>query len=169
MLVCIMKNWKDVLNNDSGFTLLESILSMLILMTIMTILPLIFYAFSAIDRSVNVEDDFEWNLFLIQFRNEVKNADRLIIYSNRVFIDKPEQQSIYYEQYGTSIRRRVNNFGHEIVLQELKKAKFEKDEGALLLQVEFLNGTNEEARISIPVMEEEEPLEMKKESYIQLH
>nr|WP_285865225.1 competence type IV pilus minor pilin ComGF [Lederbergia lenta] len=154
MLVSIMRSGNIACNNERGFTLIEAILSMLMLSIIMMILPLIFHTFSALDRSINVEDDFEWNLFLIQFRKEVEDADKLWIYSNRIFIDK-NNRSIYYEQYGQSIRRRVNNAGHEIVLQQLRKATFVEQEERLVLTVEFVNGTSEEARFSIPLMKEE--------------
>ena len=50
--------------------MLEAILSMLILSVVMVLLPLTFQAFAAIDRTVTVEEDFEWNLFLIHLRGE---------------------------------------------------------------------------------------------------
>ena len=72
---------------------------------IISILPIMVYLFAAIDRSVGVENDFEWNLFLIQFRQELQKADEWVIYSNRVFLVIKEQ-AITYESYGDTIRRR---------------------------------------------------------------
>lgn len=147
--VYFMKKKRSAWTDQSGFTLIESIMSMLILSLIISILPIIIYMFAAIDRSVEVENDFEWNLFLIQFRQELQKADEWVIYSNRVFLVIKEQ-AITYESYGDTIRRRVNNLGHEIVLQKIDKVSFSKQNRNLFMAVDFKNALGEEARFLLP-------------------
>lgn len=156
MRVCITKNRKNALSNETGMTLFETMMSILILSIIMTMMPLIFLAVSSIENSIDVEDNFEWNLFLIQIRKEMKAADSIRVNSENRIILYLEDQRIYYEVHGTSIRRRVNSMGHEVTLQKINKARFEIYEEMFVLSVEFINGTNEVARFSMPILYEEE-------------
>ncbi|MCR2820381.1 competence type IV pilus minor pilin ComGF [Lederbergia panacisoli] len=149
-----MMGEKSVLNNQKGFTLLDSIFSMFILTIIMSVIPLIIQSFSAIDQAISVEEDFEWNLFLIDFRSELVEAEKVRVYSNRILIDKNNFLTIY-ETYGDSIRRTFNNKGHEIVLQYVPSVKFSQIDQMLLLHVVFSNGVKEEARFVIPPEKEE--------------
>ncbi|MBS4209612.1 competence type IV pilus minor pilin ComGF [Bacillus sp. FJAT-50079] len=143
-----MKESKNVWNSQLGFTLLEMTLSILILTMIMLIIPLVFSAFTALDRSLDVADDYEWNLFLIQFRQEVEMGDQLTIGKERMFIDI-RHTFVEYEVYQDVIRRKNHGLGHEVVLQQLKNAHFSKQDDFLILSVEFLNGTKDETRIPI--------------------
>lgn len=155
MPVCIMTNWKNALKNENGITLLETIMSILILSVIMTMLPLVFIAVSAIEKSIDVEENFEWNLFLIQIRKEMKAADLIRGNSeNRVILIIGDQR-IYYEVHGTSIRRTVNGKGHEVTLQKINKARFAVEGETLVLAVDFINGKKEFARFSMLNFHEE--------------
>ncbi|MBS4176355.1 competence type IV pilus minor pilin ComGF [Lederbergia citrea] len=136
------------MNNQTGFTLIEAMMVMVILSIVMGLIPLVFQGFAAIDRTIAVEEDYEWNLFLIQLRDELRDHDRLLIYKNRIFIEK-HNQSILYESYGDVLRRRVNNLGHEIVLQKINTIRFSENGQVLFLNVDFLSGTKEEAQFFI--------------------
>ena len=143
-----MQNETFVLNDQHGFTLLEAILSMLILSVIMGMIPFIFQYFLAFDRIMTVEEDFEWNLFLIDYRNEIKDAEKLFIYSNRTIAEK-NTISYMYEIYGTQIRRRVSAKGNEVILQNIKTFKFSKEDHFIFIDVEFFSGAKEQARFFI--------------------
>lgn len=158
---------KSVWVNQAGFTLIEAMLSMIILTVIMSVVPLIFSAFTAIDRSVAVEEDYEWNLFLIQLRNELKNNDGNLVNDIRLIILKG-QNVIYYEKYGSTIRRRVNKMGHEIVLQNVGDMDFSNKDGSIVLTVYFINGVVEEAFFPMTEMEEGEISVMKMVLYTPL-
>lgn len=164
-----MMNIKNVMNDQNGFTLLDSIFSMLILSLIMSLMPLIFHSFAAIDRTIKVDEDYEWNLFLIQLRNELEDANMVLVDSNRIIIDK-KVGGVFYETYGYSIRRTVNDKGHEVVLQHVPSVLFSQHGQMLRLNVVFANGVKEEARFIIPLDKgEEEGLEMNMEPLTQLY
>lgn len=149
-----MKKIKNVLNKQSGFTLLEAIMNIFILSVIMLFLPLIFQSVNAIDKVIEVEDDFEWNLFLIGLRNELKEADHVAVVKPYLFIEKGALK-IQYVQYGLVVRRQVDGSGHEVVLQNIKSLYLLKEDNRLHIQTEFLSGVEDEASFLLPLGKEE--------------
>lgn len=150
----IMKKKQFVLTEQSGFTLLEAILSIVILTAIMSILPLMYHWFSAIDRTLSLEEEFEWNIFLIQLRDELGTIDSYRSGTERIYITK-NRLSIKYERHTWNIRRQVGDRGHEIVLQNVRRFDVKEEDPMLLIRVEFLNGRKEEAMFLMPPREEE--------------
>ncbi|MBS4173451.1 competence type IV pilus minor pilin ComGF [Bacillus sp. FJAT-49736] len=133
--------------NEGGFTLVESIFVLMIVVTILGIFPLIIKGFSHINQSLSTEVTFEWNTFLMQLRKEIRNSsdvgvagDKLILYVNG--------EKVTYEQYGSLIRRRVHDSGHEVVLQKVKNAEFLIHDNKMELIVHFTNDRMETAAFS---------------------
>ncbi|WP_431522022.1 competence type IV pilus minor pilin ComGF [Guptibacillus hwajinpoensis] len=58
-------------------------------------------------------------------------------------IVKSDGSIVLYERYGTSIRRRVNGTGHEIVLQNVKEMECESLGRKVIIEVELINGKKE--------------------------
>ncbi|GIN85496.1 hypothetical protein J6TS2_18820 [Heyndrickxia sporothermodurans] len=125
--------------NQKGFTILESIFSILILLLIITFFPLFIKAYEQTQHSLSTEEDFEWNLFLIQLRKEIRTSDAWKINGNRLFLyfDNIE---VLYEQYGNSIRRRVDSKGHEVVLQKVKSILLSNENNGFSLNILFQKG-----------------------------
>lgn len=145
----IMKNKLNVLSNSYGFTVMEAILVMFILSIIMMIFPLLFQTIIAITQSLQVAEDYEWNLFLIDLRHELQNVDEVVVFQERIHLLR-ENMLVTYERYGETIRRRVNNSGHEVVLQQVKQLHFYKDQQLLTLEIEFVTGMKDEALFLLP-------------------
>lgn len=149
-----MKVKRPVWNNESGFTLLEAIMTMVIFCLILSVMPLMYLSYSAVEQTLSTEKDYEWNLFLIQFRNELYSADAWRVGSNqRIFLEK-NGMPISYERYGRVIRRKVRDTGHEIVLQNVGRLTFRRESSKLYMMVEFSDGTTEEAAFYLPFGEE---------------
>lgn len=163
-----MKEEQFVLNDQSGFTLLESLFTIVILTVIMSMLPLMYHSFSAIDRSISLEEDYEWNIFLIQLRDELVTVESCRLGTERVYLLK-NAISIKYERFQRSIRRQVGDKGHEIVLQNVRTFDVREEALMLVINVEFMNGTKEEARFIMPQREEGVPYSMKEAPYYPLH
>lgn len=150
----IMKKKDFALSNQAGFTLLESIFSILIITVIMSLFPLMYHWFSAVDRSLSPEEDYEWNIFLIQLRDELSTTDSFRSGSHeRIYLLK-NRVSIKYERYSLNIRRQVEDKGHEVVLQNVRRFEIREEDPMLTIYVEFLDGTKEEARFLMPPREE---------------
>ncbi|GIN19981.1 hypothetical protein J1TS3_11150 [Siminovitchia fordii] len=148
-----MKKKRIVLTEQSGFTLLEAIFTIFIITVVISLLPLMYYWLFAIDRSLSPEEDFEWNIFLIQLRDELAAADSFRNGSERIYLLK-NRVSIKYERHSWNIRRQVGDMGHEVVLQNVRRFEVKEEAPMLAIHVEFLNGTKEEARFLMPAGEE---------------
>ncbi len=142
-----MKTSNDVLNNESGFTMLEAVMTIFIFTLILSFIPFMYQSFVSIERSIELEEEYEWNLFLIQLRNELQGGDQWQVRGSRLFIEK-NHLVIQYEPYGQVVRRRVNETGHEIVLQSVEKIQLFQQEKQLIMAVTFFNGKEKEARFS---------------------
>jgi competence protein ComGF len=145
-----MKKKHCALKNKSGFTLAETIVTMMIFCLILSFMPLMYQTHAAIDRTISTGKDFEWNMFLIQFRKELYSAENWRIGLNeRIFLMK-NGIPVTYERYGKVIRRQVRDAGHEIVLQNVNKLSFSKADPTLYMVVEFEDGSTEEASFFLP-------------------
>lgn len=130
-------------------------MTLFIFTLILSFVPMIYHSFSLIDRSITLEEDFEWNLFLIQLRNELQDVDGWRVVDRRLYIEK-NNAMIKYEPYGQVIRRQVNELGHEIILQGVQNIQFQKQEQILSMNVDFMNEQSREARFLIQVKKGED-------------
>ncbi|MCJ7839318.1 ComGF family competence protein [Lederbergia sp. NSJ-179] len=153
-----MKTIKNVWNDQTGFTLLEAVFSMMILALMMSIIPFIFQTLKTVDGLIEVDQDYEWNLFLIGIRKEMEGAKKVHVVnvqSKTSLMMEKNNQVISYEPYGFTLRRRVNRLGHEIVLQNIQAINFSIDEEFMVIEIEFTNGVKDEARFLLLVNREE--------------
>jgi competence protein ComGF len=146
---------KDVLDSSEyGFTLIESLLLLQIFMMVALLFPLIIKTYTSIDHSLSPSSTYEWNLMVIQFRNEFVKAEEIDVKDNLVKL-KIGNTIVSYEVYGTNIRRRVDLKGHEIVLQYAPSIIFEKEDSVLFIHVKFEKGEERVASFSSPLFLEE--------------
>lgn len=125
--------------NDSGYTLLEMILSLMIFLIIVSILPIGL-------RTVLNEEVFEsgirsmeWEVFSGQIKKEIRCADEMTVQAEKILLKK-DGKVILYEKYGTSMRRRVEYQGHEILIQNLSSFQFNKIPRGVQIFATDLNG-----------------------------
>ncbi|WP_244668179.1 competence type IV pilus minor pilin ComGF [Bacillus sp. NTK074B] len=125
--------------DERGFTMVEALLSFSVFCMISFSLPLMMKAVTMIKNDLVPPHYYEWNLFNESVRNELKNAKSIEIAPQHIsFVIDGE--TILYETYNQSIRRRVNNRGHEIVLQAVDQATFTSIRGGMHLDLEFEGG-----------------------------
>lgn len=129
------------MSNEKGITLLELMLTLTILMAIVWTLPLLMSA--AIQNSGADFQQEEARLFFHLFSKEVREANHMILSNGSIELTKKDGAIVKYERYGSSIRRRVNNTGHEIVLQEMKEFTVEISGRRVMIEVELNNGKKE--------------------------
>lgn len=148
----VLQKWR----NEKGFTLAESIITLMIAVSILTLIPLVIKGFNHINYSLSTEDSYEWNIFLMQLRRELRNSNTVESSGNKLIL-QVNGEKVTYEQFGLLLRRRVNNTGHEVVLQKVRKAEFTMNDNHILLAVYFTNNHQEEAGFTffIPVIQED--------------
>lgn len=91
----VLQNWKS----EKGFTLAESIISLMIAVTILSLIPLVIKGFNHINHSLSTEDAYEWNIFLIQLRREIRNSSSVDITGNKLIL-QVNGEKVTYESFG---------------------------------------------------------------------
>lgn len=111
--------------HNNGFTFIEMIFAFSIFLLIVSLFPLVFQLLSQNGFVEERLQRMEWEVFSAQVKQEVRMCDSLKIENNRMLLRK-DKESIMYEKYGSSIRRRVDLKGHEIMLQNIQTVTFEE-------------------------------------------
>lgn len=125
--------------DEKGFTLIEALLSFSLFCMISLSIPLMMKGFSTIKRDLVPPRYYEWNLFHESVRNELRKAKDVNVLPNQISFVM-DGDTIMYEKYNQSIRRRVNNRGHEIVLQSVDGFEFNVIDQGVHMDLEFEGG-----------------------------
>ncbi|QOR68980.1 prepilin-type N-terminal cleavage/methylation domain-containing protein [Cytobacillus suaedae] len=110
------------MNNERGFTFLEMLVSLSILMLLLTFLVGLLAIIKEPKAGIN---KLEWELFIQQAKQEIYQSTQISHINTTLTFFKNNEETVTYELYGTSIRRRVNGAGHEILLQNVSVVKYE--------------------------------------------
>ncbi|MGM0853062.1 MAG: competence type IV pilus minor pilin ComGF [Bacillota bacterium] len=125
--------------NNKGYTLIEALLSLTVFCMISLCIPLIMKGFTTIKNDMVPPHYYEWNLFNESLRHELWRGQSVVITPDKIsFLVSGE--SISYEKYNHSIRRRVNNQGHEVVLQSVDSFSFASIIQGVHMDLEFVGG-----------------------------
>ncbi|RSK27826.1 hypothetical protein EJF36_13595 [Bacillus sp. HMF5848] len=117
--------FQQTLRTDVGFTLIEMLLSLLVFNIVMLLVVPLFY-YSSIDlMSKEGIDIFEWEVFVQQWKDEVRLAKTAYVTSSVLVVEINSSDHISFEQYGGILRRRVNGLGHTVMLQKIADVTFE--------------------------------------------
>ncbi|PEJ31009.1 hypothetical protein CN689_17080 [Peribacillus butanolivorans] len=123
-----------MLRKNDGFTIIEMLFSLMILMTTSIF---ILQLFSIIHTQLESKDKLhpkEWEIFTMQMQQEVRGAKSQDVIENKLYLLSGDQLS-FIEQYEEKLRRRVNGKGHEVILQNISKFKVEKDGNVIVLNI----------------------------------
>ncbi|WP_158598216.1 competence type IV pilus minor pilin ComGF [Falsibacillus albus] len=131
------------LSRNNGFTLLEALFILLIFSFMVAFVPLIVSSYQKINQ-YDPSTIFEWELFLVQLRNEIKESADISLSSGTLSLTTAKG-TVQYEKYSDVIRRRINYQGHEVVLQNIKNIEFTLNQNELLMKVQFQNQKKREA------------------------
>lgn len=131
----IRKNVCMYMGKESGFTLIETVLSLAItLIVVVLIIP-----FIGIFSSDLIKGRQDIPMFFQQLKTDFDYAHELEIEENRLVIKEPEDERLY-EQREDRIVRRKNNEGFEIVLQNVENFHVEPRKYGAYITVTEKNG-----------------------------
>ena len=114
-----------LLQSERGFTMAEMLLSVMLFLMIASMLPLGMKIILDHRVAETLERKMEWEVFSSQVKREIRSAQQMTVQSDKLFM-KIDEQTIVYEKYNSSMRRRVNFQGHEILVQNLSSFSFGK-------------------------------------------
>ncbi|WP_198508040.1 competence type IV pilus minor pilin ComGF [Bacillus sp. FJAT-42315] len=134
-----------VFSSNKGFTLVESLLILMVFMMLAALFPMIYGTVYHVNEQLEPGRKSEWELFVIQLRKEMYNAQSWTPANDKLFYHQAGQK-ISIEQYQQSVRRRINGMGHEIMLKEVESIQFYWANETLCAKVVFTNGEEEQAQ-----------------------
>ena len=133
------QNVLNLYRNNSGFTLIESLISLSILLLLTNLFLVILHSIGGINQRSQSFEEYEFFIFFEEIQRELYNAETIRIQEGSLSIMNHEK-TISYSQYHDIVRRRVNGLGHELVLQHVKDFKVQMVNNRLQCSVTFLNG-----------------------------
>lgn len=123
-----------MLRKSEGFTMIEMLFSLMILLTLSLF---ILQFFSIIQSQIGTKNRIhpkEWEIFTLQMQQEVRSSKSQDVVGNKLYLLSGEDLSLI-EQYNDKLRRRVNGEGHEVILQNISNVKVEKDGNVIVLNI----------------------------------
>ncbi|WP_375379028.1 competence type IV pilus minor pilin ComGF [Listeria cossartiae] len=136
-------------NGSSAFTLLETILSITIILSISSLIPLFFECYNKTIQLSNIDQTTEWQLFLIQTRLELEKASNIQVNGNTLSFHNGKDL-ITYSKYNDLVRRQVNGRGHEPLLTKVKDYQLTKKEHQLHLKIQDVQTKTQTAVFPLP-------------------
>lgn len=125
--------------NENAFTLLEVLFAFSIFMIIVFFMVPIFQIILDNKDSNGRLQEMEWDVFCSQVKKEIRISSKAEVISGRLVLTN-NNESIYYEKYGSNIRRRVNSTGHEILLQNVASVTFTRINNSVNITVKDVWG-----------------------------
>ncbi|MEH7452206.1 competence type IV pilus minor pilin ComGF [Gottfriedia acidiceleris] len=129
------------LQNEKGFTLLETLFSLVLFLMIISISTSSIKSFVKRNYSYESVNRLELDNFIKEVQKEANKSISFTVHSDLLLFEEFNQVTISYRKYATIIRRQRLGLGHEIVLQNIRDIKFEQiSERQILIKVIDLNG-----------------------------
>ncbi|WP_197076552.1 competence type IV pilus minor pilin ComGF [Domibacillus indicus] len=140
---------RGVFSNNKGFTMLEMLIALTVFTTCAFSVPLLYDSASRIIKDSKAEKMMEWELFIIQLRNDMQSSQNWQLSGPQIQYSAagPNDSVVSISRYNDKIRRQINGKGHEVMLQDVKSASFSMEGGNVYLSVTFSNGKQEIASI----------------------
>lgn len=145
------RNAERLLKVESGYTLVEMLLSLsifsIIIVFLVSMVPLLRYHL----YSPDIADQMQWEMFLHQAKREIWEGDKIMlsIVPDRILIWRGEEQ-LLYERYVDRIRRRVDGKGHQLILFNIRSFRYEEMEQGIKFIITHKNGRKYEGEIFFP-------------------
>lgn len=136
--------------NEKGFTLIESLLSLVIFMIIISITTSSLSVFVKRNHNKGSLNLLEWDNFINEVQEEANISSSQTVYSELLIFEDSFEVTSSYQKYADIVRRQVLGAGHEIVLQNISKITFEKNgKKQITIKVVDLNGNIFEKNIRL--------------------
>lgn len=140
------------IRSSKGFTFLDSLLELLAL-SIMLPLAAMFYLFSS-QFLVDLDSGAtEFRLFTLELQQYLDGSEQIYIMRDGKGVRIVREGVVYdIELYGSVVRKRKDQLGHEIMLTDVKNSIFQLEGKRLTIQLEYQSGAKEEAdyALSLP-------------------
>lgn len=132
------------IRSSNGFTFLDSLLELLAL-SVMLPLVVLFYLFSSHFMLDLDSGATEFRLFTLELQQYLDGSEQIHIMRDGKGMRIVQGAIVYdIELYGSVVRKRKDQLGHEIMLTDVKNSMFRLEGKRLTIQLEFQSGAKEE-------------------------
>ncbi|WP_216831711.1 competence type IV pilus minor pilin ComGF [Alkalihalobacterium elongatum] len=135
--------------NERGFTLIEVILTLTILIILVSLFPLIVRIIPVITPPTEQPHIMQVELFFNQFSMEIREAREIHVMGGRLLLYKSNGSVVSIERFGTIVRRRVNGLGHDVFLRHVSNITFNTVPHGVVVTIIDTNGKKYERRFSL--------------------
>lgn len=132
-----------VISNNKGFTLLEAIIALGIMIMILVSVPPLLTPLvqDTTSEAVSVRQALHF------ISMEVHKGVAVNTTENKLYIQDQQGRTAIFEQYKDMIRRQVDEKGHEIYLHHIENLEFIQDDSSIVITVKGKEGLSYEKRI----------------------
>lgn len=132
-------------NNESGYTLIEGILQLSVLMLFSQVFAMTVGWLHKMEEYVANPTEIEWSLFLQDVETYLNNVETIMIQRDDLGIRfRKDGDEFDIELYDNLIRKQKNRLGHEQMLLHVKSILTTLEGKSLRFDVEFMNGIKKE-------------------------
>ena len=140
--------------NDKGFTLLETVLALLVFVLCFSLFSMAVKQVQSIRNTQQSDRQLEWHLFLNQFEYDIKEKQLKEMVKEEVVFKQANVKTggtdnVSYKRNLQKLIRQVNSEGYQPMLMKLRKLNFSLKEHFLVIQVEFTNGETYQSQINL--------------------
>jgi competence protein ComGF len=137
-------------NSYLGFTLMECLLALYLLMVICLLFSALIKNTAAVTNRLKNTKEKEWQVFLIQLENELKNCRYETTQENKMIFRNSKKNTPVWIEFKLGKIVKVENGGYQPLLTEVKQAQFTKRKEMVIIDVQFEESTSCSARWIIP-------------------
>ena len=144
-----MKKW-----NEKGYSLVESIVHLLIFTMLIQLTVLFFYWQAPVEKAYQGDLLGEWELFSLEFQELLEKVTVVEEIKPTLFKFHTDRGIITIQQYQQMLRKVVDGTGHVPLLMNVKSSKFTVNDSELKIVVEMMDGVRKERTFAIGLYQE---------------
>jgi len=133
------------LQAESGFTLIEMLISLSMILVILAITPSLWNYLQLEPQT----EQFSVYQFFHVVTDEIQLNQLLRQSEDSLLLENSDNDQILISKYNNTIRRQVNRTGHEILLRDIEKFELKYNDHYLLIQLQMESGNTYEKVITI--------------------
>ncbi|MDP4105665.1 MAG: competence type IV pilus minor pilin ComGF [Bacillota bacterium] len=134
----ILKKVFAKLQNEHAFTLVEMLFAFWVFTIIIFFISPLLSGMVQHHATSKRLQEMEWDVFSSQIKKEIRMSTKGQVVNNRLILTE-DIGSVTFEKYDNILRRRVNNTGHEVLLQNVAEVNFSLLPNTVRVEVTDLN------------------------------
>lgn len=140
-----------IIKNQKGFTFLEALFQLIVVLLFSHIIALIYMWFHEMDSSQYLQET-TWEMFIFELQQYIDNSEEIFLTNKNSVLhlkDVDMGETTQISRYGDMIRKQVDNTGHVPLFIGIKQLSFKLSDNNLIISVEFLDGVKKERSLFV--------------------